>query len=328
MPARCGRQSVHPAQTHPDPLPGILFQRPTPCWQTGFLALSAGADLHPASHLLPGPLHLPDLSPTPPPPFFHSTPPHPQTLGLTLTTATRAGFLIQATALLTPLLASFAGEKIGRNVWIGCAIALSGCLFIASDATATDADEALFSLGGDAAILSSAFFFSLATVRLGTYARRIPSVELAAAKSVVLGTIAFATFVAVGASMVAAGDPITDLWPNWDSSPVGWAVLCYSALGPGAAAAFLHAKGQSVVSPAEAQVIFSSTPLWSVAFAVLLLGGEPMSWKTIVGGLAVVAAGLVASRKSEADAPPTDAAAAAVTAGADKAPAAKDGKQE
>lgn len=41
--------------------------------------------------------------------------------------------------------------------------------------------------GGDAAILSSAFFFSLATVRLGTYARAIPAVELAAAKSMVLG---------------------------------------------------------------------------------------------------------------------------------------------
>jgi len=33
-----------------------------------------------------------------------------QTVGLQLTTATRAGFLIQATALLTPLLASFTGE--------------------------------------------------------------------------------------------------------------------------------------------------------------------------------------------------------------------------
>ncbi|PSC75670.1 Drug Metabolite transporter superfamily [Micractinium conductrix] len=221
-----------------------------------------------------------------------------QTLGLQLTTATRAGFLIQATALLTPLLASFTGEKPSRNVWIGCIIALAGCLAIAADQSATDGDDAaLFSLGGDAAILSSAFFFSLATVRLGTYARLIPAVNLAAGKSLVLGGAALATFCAAAASMTAAGDPLTDLWPGYASSGLGWAVMCYAALGPGAAAAFLHAKGQSVVPPAEAQVIFSSVPLWSIAFAFLLLGGEPLTTTTLVGGAAVVAAGIVASRK-------------------------------
>ncbi|KAI3428811.1 hypothetical protein D9Q98_007628 [Chlorella vulgaris] len=231
-----------------------------------------------------------------------------QTLGLQLTTATRAGFLIQATALLTPVLASFTGEKPSRNVWVGCAVALAGCLFIAADASATDADDvAAFSFGGDAAILSSAFFFSLATVRLGTYARRIKSVELAAAKSVVLGLAAFATFLIASGSMLAAGDPISDLWPGY-TNPVAWGVMIYSALGPGALAAFLHAKGQSVVPPAEAQVIFSTVPLWSLAFAYLLLGGEPMSEKTLIGGAAVIAAGLIASRKDDDGTPAAPAA--------------------
>lgn len=61
------------------------------------------------------------------------------------------------------------------------------------------------------------------------------------------------------------------------------------------------AQGQSVVPPAEAQVIFSTVPLWSIAFAYLLLGGEPMSEKTLVGGAAVVAAGIIASRKDGAE---------------------------
>lgn len=96
--------------------------------------------------------------------------------------------------------------------------------------------------GGDVAILAAAFFFSLATVRLGTYARAIPAVELAAAKSTVLGGAALGTFLVAAAMMAAAGEPLSDLWPGWDSSPVAWAVLCYAALGPGALAAFLHAK--------------------------------------------------------------------------------------
>lgn len=59
----------------------------------------------------------------------------------------------------------------------------------------------------------------------------------------------------------------------------------------------LITQGQSVVPPADAQVIFSTTPLWSLAFAFLLLGGEPMSSWTVAGGAAVVAAGVIASRK-------------------------------
>lgn len=47
--------------------------------------------------------------------------------------------------------------------------------------------------------------------------------------------------------------------------------------------------------PAEAQVIFSSVPLWSAGFAWLLLGGEELGPLTWVGGGALVAAGLVAS---------------------------------
>lgn len=59
----------------------------------------------------------------------------------------------------------------------------------------------------------------------------------------------------------------------------------------------LPPQGQSVVPPADAQVIFSTMPLWSIAFAFLLLGGEPLSEYTVVGGAAVVAAGIIASRK-------------------------------
>ena len=110
---------------------------------TGIQVRAAACNL-----LLPPPLILPGArrSPAalPPPPSLAL----PQTVGLQLTTATRAGFLIQATALLTPLLASFAGQRPSRNVWIGCMVALAGCLCIATDASAVDADDvAAFSLG-------------------------------------------------------------------------------------------------------------------------------------------------------------------------------------
>lgn len=56
-------------------------------------------------------------------------------------------------------------------------------------------------------------------------------------------------------------------------------------------------QGQSSVPAAQAQVLYSSTPLWSALLAALLLsGGEAMSPLGWAGGLAIVIASLVAAR--------------------------------
>ena len=54
-------------------------------------------------------------------------------------------------------------------------------------------------------------------------------------------------------------------------------------------------QGQRHVQPAEAQVIFSSKPLWAASLAWVLLGGEELGPLTWAGGAALAAAGLVAS---------------------------------
>ena len=59
-----------------------------------------------------------------------------------------SGYLLLACKLgVLPTLVC-AGQKPSRNVWIGCMVALAGCLCIATDASAVDADDAAaFSLG-------------------------------------------------------------------------------------------------------------------------------------------------------------------------------------
>jgi drug/metabolite transporter (DMT)-like permease len=57
------------------------------------------------------------------------------------------------------------------------------------------------------------------------------------------------------------------------------------------------AQGQKKVPAAEAQIIFSSLPLWSALFAAALLEGEKMGGIGWAGGLLIVCAGIVASRK-------------------------------
>lgn len=65
-----------------------------------------------------------------------------QAIGLENTTATRGAFLIQATALLTPLLATLAGESLGSRLWVGCLVALLGSILIALDHPASSSASA------------------------------------------------------------------------------------------------------------------------------------------------------------------------------------------
>lgn len=53
-------------------------------------------------------------------------------MGLDLTTASRAAFLVQGTAILTPLLETAAGGRLSRPVWGSCALALAGSVVISS----------------------------------------------------------------------------------------------------------------------------------------------------------------------------------------------------
>ena len=63
-------------------------------------------------------------------------------------------------------------------------------------------------------------------------------------------------------------------------------------------------QGQKYVAPAQAQVIFSSKPLWAAGLAWVLLGGEELGPLTWAGGAAVAAAGLVASTAPAEEAQP------------------------
>lgn len=54
-------------------------------------------------------------------------------------------------------------------------------------------------------------------------------------------------------------------------------------------------QGQSLLSPAAAQVVFASVPLWSALLAAVALPGEAVSRGTWLGGALIAVAGLVAA---------------------------------
>ncbi|PSC76827.1 GPI mannosyltransferase 2 isoform A [Micractinium conductrix] len=223
-------------------------------------------------------------------------------LSATTTTAARGAFLIQASTLFTPLLAALTGAAPSRPVWAGSLLAFAGTLIITSDRTgAGSAGEALSAASGqlplgDALTLVAALMYSAATVRIPYWAvqRRVTPVQLAFGKALALTAVAAGGLALQASSIAAQGQPLEALWPGW-ASPQAWAVVAWAALGPGALASVLHVKGQSLVSPSAAQIVFCTIPIWSALLAAAVLPGEPVGQGTWLGGAVVAAAGLVAA---------------------------------
>lgn len=67
-----------------------------------------------------------------------------QAVGLEHTTAARAAFLVQATAIMTPLLETATGGRLSRSTWISSGLALVGSVVISTsgDAASVNAPAA------------------------------------------------------------------------------------------------------------------------------------------------------------------------------------------
>eukprot|EP00899_Mesostigma_viride_P028004 jgi/Mesvir1/8389/Mv12634-RA.1 len=242
-----------------------------------------------------------------------------QTWGLGLTSAVRASFLIQTCSVLVPAMASLGGQHVSPRIWVSCLLAFAGVLVMSASQSAEvsmDASAPLVAswagLGlGDLAVLLGAVFYSLYTVRLGIHAGRLPATQLTAAKLICAAGIALALLVAQFASASWVGinaaeelpalstGSITGLsLPSWASEPHVWLGILWLALGPTALADLLETRGQRLVSAPEAQIIYTTQPIWASLISILFLG-EQLGPQMFLGGLAIVAGGYVASLDSD-----------------------------
>ncbi|KAK9854214.1 hypothetical protein WJX84_007270 [Apatococcus fuscideae] len=178
-----------------------------------------------------------------------------QAEGLEFTSATRGSFLMSVTALLTPALAILAGEATTRSTIIASVLAVFGVgLIVLDDTAGVPGVSPTYQMIGDVAVLVSACFYSLLTVRIGRYARQAAPVRLASSKSTALAAIALASLGVLAVKRGLSGEGVSSLWGNpFDLVALG--AIGWAALGPGASAAFLQSKGQGVVPASQTQVV-------------------------------------------------------------------------
>lgn len=219
-----------------------------------------------------------------------------QLLGLQSTSSVKAAVLVQTTTVLVPLLESVSQRKLlPAPVYLSCAVAALGVLVLSG--TAVSLSEPAFEKG-DLLVLAAALFYSVHVLRLGALASDCDPVELALTKScceLFFSLVAIWISVAAGSArdytaFIAAlslggGSELGPLlgallWNGVAATALTtWAQsegqVSFTVLRP-------HSRRQKRVPPSQANLVYSSQPLWSTLFAVLFLH-ETLDTRTSVG---------------------------------------------
>lgn len=196
-----------------------------------------------------------------------------QTVGLTLTSASRTGFLTGTMVVFTPLLqlalerrAPTAGNVAGvLLVMIGLAMM-------------TSPGGGAFGLG-DLLVLACAVVFAASVVYLDIATREAFRGEIVFYQFVVTSLVALV-------ALPFAGDA-----GRWTPEAAGGTI--YLAVFASAIAIFVQSKYQRESTPTRAAVIYSFEPVIAAAVAWLLIGERLEGWG--LAGAAVIFAGLLAS---------------------------------
>ena len=78
-------------------------------------------------------------------------------------------------------------------------------------------------------------------MRTPGYAKHLPTLDLAAGKSLALAGAALLSLVVVAVGAAQQGQPLSSLWEGW-ADPAVWAVLAYLAVGPGVLGSYFQVR--------------------------------------------------------------------------------------
>ena len=197
-----------------------------------------------------------------------------QTTGLAHTAASVSGFVTGLYVVATPLLtALILKRRIPRLTWLAAGLATVGLGVLALHG---------FAIGyGELLTLIAAVIYAGHIVALGRFSTSETTLSLSLVQLIMITLV----------SAVAA------FWPTGGSAPGiqlpssvhDWLVVLYLALIASALTMVLQTWAQAHIEPSRAAVIMAMEPVWAAAFAVAL-GGERITLRMIIGGLAIVSA--------------------------------------
>jgi drug/metabolite transporter (DMT)-like permease len=208
-----------------------------------------------------------------------------QTAGLAHTPASVSGFITGLYVVCTPLFAALLlRQRISAMTWAAVALAMLGLGVLTLNGLSVGYGEALTFL--------SALLYALHIVGLGAWSDAREAMGMAIVQLTVITAVCLVATLPNGIVL--------------PSTPQDWLAVVYMAVFAGALALAGQTWAQAHLPPTRSAIIMSMEPVFAALFAVLL-GGEPLTLRMLVGGLLVLAAMLIVEvlprRKIEAEVP-------------------------
>lgn len=218
-----------------------------------------------------------------------------QTAGLAHTAASVSGFITGLYVVATPLLgALLLRTRISGTTWAATGLATVGLGVLSLSG---------FAIGyGELLTLVSALVYAGHIIAMGRLSAPGEALPLSLVQMLVITAVCL-----VAALWPGSGGPGVQLPAN----ATDWLALLYLAVIAGALTMVLQTWAQARIEPARAAVVMAMEPVWAAAFAVAL-GGERLTLRMVVGGLAILAAMYLvelAPRRRAAPAPADQVAA-------------------
>lgn len=219
-----------------------------------------------------------------------------QTVGLQHTDASVSGFVTGTYVVLTPLLgAVLLRDRIDGVTWGAVGLTTVGLAVLSLRGV---------SVGyGEGVTLGSALLYAGHIVALGRWSTPSAAVGLATVQAATIAVVAGVGAVPGGVTLPADG--------------AQWASLLYMALVAGALALWAQTWAQAHLTATRAAIVMAMEPVFAAFFAVIL-GGESVTRRLLLGGALVVASmylvelrGVLSRRRrrgaSAAEDPPVEA---------------------
>ena len=191
-----------------------------------------------------------------------------QTVGLEHTDASVSGFVTGTYVVLTPVLgAVLLRDRIPGSTWLAVGLATVGLGVLSLRG---------MSVGfGEAVTLAAAVLYALHIIGLGRYSTAASATGLATVQAFVITAVTFVGAVPGGITLPQDGGQ--------------WSSLLYMALIAGAVALWAQTWAQSHLPAARAAIVMTMEPVFAAFFAVLL-GGESLTTRMLLGGGLVLTA--------------------------------------
>ena len=194
-----------------------------------------------------------------------------QTAGLAETPASVSGFITGLYVVATPLFAAvLLHTRITWLTWVAVLLAAVGLAVLTLNGLSVGYGEAL--------TFVAAMLYALHIVGLGAWSTATDAMGLAILQLIVIAVVCLVCTVPDG---LVLPDRASD-----------WLSLLYMALIPGALGIVGQTWAQAHLPPTRTAIVMSMEPVFAAFFAVLL-GGEDVDVRMVVGGAMVLAAMLV-----------------------------------